>query len=157
VDGLDQRAVTQGASKDANAHLGLAMNYQLIAETVMVSHFLFVLFVVFGLLLIVAGGIRRWRWVRNKAFRIVHLGAILIVVLQSWLGMVCPLTHIENWARNAAGEQPYDGGFIAHWVERLLYFDAPGWVFGVAYTLFGAAVVAAWFMVPPKSRRAKKD
>jgi len=133
------------------------MNYQLIAETVMVSHFLFVLFVVFGLLLIVAGGIRRWRWVRNKAFRIVHLGAILIVVLQSWLGMVCPLTHIENWARNAAGEQPYDGGFIAHWVERLLYFDAPGWVFGVAYTLFGAAVVAAWFLVPPKSRRAKKD
>jgi hypothetical protein len=128
------------------------MIYRIIAETVLIGHFLFVLFVVFSLVLIAAGGVAGWHWVRNRAFRIAHLLAIGIVVLQSWLGMICPLTHVENWARDAAGGIRYEGGFIAHWVERLLYYEAPGWVFVLGYTVFGMAVVAAWVLVPPRRR-----
>ena len=130
------------------------MPYRILAETVLVGHFLFVLFVVIGLLLILAGGMLGWSWVRHRAFRVTHLLAIGVVVLQSWLGMICPLTHIENWARKAAGDEPYTSGFITHWVERWLYYDAPWWVFVMAYTLFGAAVIAAWFWVPPRPRRS---
>ena len=77
------------------------MLYKIIAETLLIGHFLFVLFVILGLMLISAGGFLGWRWVRHRGFRITHLLAIGLVVLQTWLGMICPLTHIENWARRA--------------------------------------------------------
>lgn len=128
------------------------MGYRLLADAVLLVHFAFVLFVGLGLALTLVGGVLGWRWVRNRAFRIGHLAAIGIVVLQSWLGVICPLTDLEMWARARAGERVYTGSFIAHWVERALYYDAPWWVFVVCYTAFGALVVAAWYWVRPQSR-----
>jgi hypothetical protein len=66
-------------------------------------HSLFVCFVVLGLILIVAGGLRGWQWVRNPWFRLGHLQAIGIVVLQAWLGIWCPLTLLEMSLREKAG------------------------------------------------------
>lgn len=74
----------------------------LMADTILVVHVLFVVFVVFGLLAIYAGYFLRWRWVRNKRFRILHLSAIGYVVVQSWLGAVCPLTTWEMALREEA-------------------------------------------------------
>lgn len=125
------------------------MGYRLLADLVLLVHFSFVLFVVLGLALVLVGGALGWTWVRNRAFRVAHLLAIGVVVLQSWLGLICPLTNIELWARVRAGGRVYTGSFIAHWVERLLYYDAPWWVFVVAYTVFGSLVVAAWYLVRP--------
>ena len=113
-------------------------------------HFLFVCFVVFGLLLIFAGKWRRWRWVRHFCFRLAHLGAIGVVVLQSWLGMICPLTTWEMQLRERAGDQTYSGAFVAHWVDQLLYYRAPEWVFILLYTTFGALVAFSWFWVRPQ-------
>ena len=45
------------------------------------------------------------------------------------------------------------GSFVAYWLQRLLYYDAPAWVFTLAYTLFGAAVAAAWWTWPPRWKR----
>ncbi len=112
-------------------------------------HALFVLFVVGGLAAVYTGRLLGWCWIRNRAFRIVHLAAIGIVVGQSWLGVICPLTRFEMALREAAGDATYSGAFVAHWVERLLYFDAPWWVFVAGYSVFGVAVAAAWFIVPP--------
>lgn len=39
---------------------------------------------------------------------------------------------------------------IAHWLQTLLYYDAPAWVFVVCYTLFGLLVVGSWFSVRPR-------
>ena len=75
--------------------------------------------------------------------------AIGCVVAQAWLGAVCPLTTLEMRLRAQAGEQTYTGGFIAHWVGRLLYHEAPDWVFTLAYSLFGLAVVLSWIRFPP--------
>lgn len=124
--------------------------FLLAADTLLVSHVLFVAFVVFGLVLILVGGLRNWPWVRNPWFRITHLAAIAVVVLQSWAGLICPLTIWEMALRERAGQAVYGGSFISHWLDTLLYYQAPAWVFAVCYTAFGGAVVASWFWVRPR-------
>lgn len=126
--------------------------YLIAADAVLLLHVLFVAFVVVGLLLIVLGGVLTWHWVRNRTFRVLHLAAIGVVVAQAWVGMICPLTTIEMWLRSRAGDAVYQGSFISHWLESILYYQAPAWVFAVGYTAFGVAVAASWFLVRPRSR-----
>ncbi len=125
--------------------------FLLAADAVLLFHTLFVAFVVFGLLLIFAGGVLSWRWVRNRTFRILHLTAIGVVVVQAWFGMICPLTTVEMWLRSRAGDAVYQGSFISHWLESILYYQAPAWVFAVCYTAFGALVAVSWYLVRPRS------
>lgn len=117
-------------------------------------HVLFVIFVVFGLLLTVVGGYRKWGWVSNPWFRVIHLGGVGIVLTQSWVGIICPLTTLEMWLRGRAGETQYDGSFIQYWLQRVLYYDASPWVFVAAYTIVGLLVITTWVRFPPhfKSR-----
>ena len=127
--------------------------YAIAADLVLLAHTLFVAFVVFGLLLIVAGGPLGWSWVRNPWFRAAHLAGIGIVVLQAWAGIVCPLTTWEMALRARAGDAAYSGSFVGHWLEELLYYQAPPWVFAVAYTIFGVLVVLSWIWVRPRAFR----
>jgi Protein of Unknown function (DUF2784) len=120
------------------------------ADLVLLAHALFVAFVVFGLLLILAGKLRAWAWVRNPWFRLAHLAAIGVVVVQSWFGAVCPLTILEMSLRQQAGGAVYPGSFVAHWLEAILYYRAPGWVFALCYTIFGGLVLAGWYWVRPR-------
>jgi hypothetical protein len=124
--------------------------YSFLADTVLVLHLGVVLFVVLGLVLIVAGNALRWTWVNRLSFRLAHLAAIAWVVAQQWLEADCPLTTFESWLRVKAGEDGYAGGFIEDWVQWLLFYEAPGWVFTLAYTAFGLAVAAAWVAFPPR-------
>jgi hypothetical protein len=117
----------------------------------LIMHVLFVAFVVVGLILVYVGSILSWQWMRNFWFRASHLVAIGVVVLQSWFGLICPLTTWEMHLRSKAGENIYDGSFITHWLNQLLYFQAPSWVFIVCYTFFGGLVVLSWFVVRPNS------
>ena len=126
------------------------MLYRLAADLILVLHTAIVVFIVGGLVLILAGGLRGWPWVRNPVFRLLHLVAIAIVVLQAWLGQICPLTTWEMALRARAGDATYAGSFIAHWLQALLYYEAPLWVFAVCYTIFGALVVLAWYWVRPR-------
>lgn len=123
-----------------------------LADTVLVIHVLFIAFVVLGLLAIYAGYFFKWQWVRNKTFRILHLVAIGYVVVQSWLGAVCPLTTWEMALRAEAGTVVYAGSFIQHWLQSLLYYTAPEWLFILVYTLFGSLVAVSWFVVRPNQR-----
>ncbi len=126
------------------------------ANTLLIVHVAFVVFVILGLALIYLGYFFNWSWVRNFWFRILHLLAIAIVVLQSWFGIICPLTIWEMQLRQQAGDATYSGSFIAHWLQQLLFYQAPQWVFILCYTIFGALVVLSWFVVKPY-RRSKKD
>jgi hypothetical protein len=126
------------------------MNYAFAADVVLLTHFAIVLFVVVGLLLIVVGNLRAWPWVNRWWFRVLHLLAISVVVLESWLGIECPLTTLENWLRLQAGQGVYQGSFIQHWVHGVMFYQAPGWVFASVYTLFGLLVAAAWWRWPPQ-------
>lgn len=124
--------------------------YLIAADSILFAHALFVGFVVIGLVLIYAGKLMHWSWIRNRWFRILHLVAIAGIVLQSWLGLACPLTLWEMGLRGRAGDAVYAGSFVAHWVESLLYYQAPEWLFVLVYTLFGTLVAASWYWVPPK-------
>ncbi len=126
----------------------------LAADLLLLGHVLFVGFVVFGLVLILVGKPLAWDWVRNPWFRLTHLVAIGIVVLQSWFGIICPLTTWEMAFRARAGDAVYSGSFVSHWLETLLYYNAPPWAFVVCYTAFGALVVVSWFWVRPRPIRS---
>ncbi len=131
-------------------HAAMITMHQSLADAVLLLHFGVVIFVVGGLLAIVAGNLAQWGWVNQPSFRWAHLGAIGFVVLQSWLGATCPLTVLENRLRVQAGGSTYATSFIEYWVSRLMYYAAPAWVFASVYTLFSVAVLAAWWYWPPR-------
>lgn len=126
--------------------------YQILAYAVLIVHIVIVVFNVGGLAFIVIGNLRAWRLARSLWFRLVHLASVAVVVAQAWLGAICPLTTIEMWLRAKAGKSTYPGGFIEHWMRHLLYYDAPLWVFTLAYSLFGLVVLATWWYFPPRSK-----
>ena len=116
-------------------------------------HVAFVAFVVIGQVLILIGGLRGSAWIRRLWLRVLHLVAIGVVVAQTWLGVICPLTTLEMTLRRRAGDATYAGGFVAHWLHELLFFQAPAWVFAVVYTAFGGLVLASWVLWPPRRSR----
>ena len=126
------------------------MGYRILADLVLVAHFGIVLFIIFGLVAVWIGAWRRWEWVRVLWFRVLHLAAIAIVALQAWGGVTCPLTKWENALRQRAGDAIYAGSFVAHWVSRILFYEAEQWVFTLCYTAFGALVVLSWIVVRPR-------
>ncbi len=118
----------------------------MLADAILVLHFLFVLFVTGGFALILAGAALRWSWIRDRRFRSAHLGAILLVAAESLVGVACPLTVWEDALRRTG---PQDASFVGRWVARLLYYDFPEWMFAAAYTVFALAVALAWYLIPP--------
>ena len=132
-----------GCKLDRVNYAGL---YRLIADAILVIHFAFVVFVVFGFILILIGLLARWAWVHNSIFRIAHLAAVGFVVLQAWLGQLCPLTIWENELRRRVGQSGYTETFIEHWLHDILFYQAEPWVFTTIYTCFGALVLLVWFL-----------
>jgi len=130
-------------------------NPGLVADVILAIHGLVVVFVVGGQLLILLGWWRDWSWVRNLWFRVAHMVTIIIVVLQAWLGRLCPLTIWEQELRRAAGQVFYEQSFIEFWIGRYLYVDLPWWVFVLTYTVFALLVAWAWWKLPPRGRKIK--
>ena len=126
--------------------------YSLLADAILVIHFAFVVFVVAGFMLILLGLLARWSWIHNRKFRLTHMVAIGVVVLQAWLGQLCPLTAWENELRRLAGQSGYTETFVEHWLHEVLFYQAEPWVFTTIYTGFGVLVVLVWFL-GKRSRR----
>ncbi|HQU16946.1 MAG: hypothetical protein B7Z66_06435 [Chromatiales bacterium 21-64-14] len=87
------------------------MVYSMLAAAVVLMHAAFVLFAVFGGL---------WTWVWRRAAYL-HVPALLWAAWVEFSGAICPLTYLEVWLRERAGEAGYRGGFIEHYVLRALY------------------------------------
>jgi len=95
------------------------MLYKALADGVVVVHFLWILFLIFG-------GFwgRRQRWVR-----LVHIPALVFAFLLELFRWYCPLTHLEVWLRRKHDPAlAYAGSFIAHYLERLIYLEVDRWV-----------------------------
>ena len=131
-------------------------NALLLADAILVVHFGVVVFIVGGLAFIVAGSVRNWRLAGSFWFRAAHLAAIAFVAAQAWLGQACPLTTLESWLRTKGGATPYQQSFVGHWLQRILFYDAPAWLFVLAYTLFALAVAWAWRRYPPRSSSGRR-
>lgn len=138
--------------------LCMSLFYRLAADGVVGLHMAYVLIVVLGLPAICWGIVRKHDWVRNVWLRGGHLAMILIVVGEAWAGITCPLTVWEHQLRDAAGQQAYQGAFVANLVHDLLFFDAEPWVFTLLYTVFGLLVAATFVMAPPGcSKRSREE
>lgn len=87
------------------------MWYRAAADLVLITHFAFVLFVIFGGFLVL-------RWPRLAW---VHVPVALYGAVIEFLGFVCPLTPLEIWLRHRGGEAGYSGGFIEHYITATLY------------------------------------
>jgi hypothetical protein len=132
--------------------------YSLLADLILVVHTSYVLFVLVGQLLILIGWARGWLWPRNPRFRYLHLLAIGVVAVQSWFGIICPLTVLESQLRIKAGMDGYeDYSFIGYWMSRFLFYEAPPWVFAVIYTLFALLVVGSLIVYPPLRKKSNPE
>ena len=121
----------------------------MLADAILVLHFLIVAFIVGGLVLVWVGALAGWAWIRNRWFRYLHVAAIAFVAAEALLGVACPLTVWEDLLRGGARPE----SFVGRWVQRLLYYNAPDWVFTTIYALWAAASVATLWLVPPKRRQ----
>jgi len=122
----------------------------MMADLLLVVHFLIVVFIVGGLVLVWIGAALGWRSVRNPWFRYLHLGAIAYVAAEALLGVMCPLTVWEDMLRG--GVRPES--FVGRWVRYLLYYEAPEWVFTVAYVAWALATLVTLKLIPPRLSRA---
>lgn len=105
------------------------MPYRLLADLVLIAHFAFILFAIFGGLLV---------FYRFKVIWL-HLPALLWGAAIVGLGGICPLTPLENALRNMAGQQAYSGGFLEHYLLLVIY--PPGLTREVQILLAAALIV----------------
>jgi polyferredoxin len=122
----------------------------LAADALLVAHFLVAAFIVGGLILVWLGAALRWQWTRNPWFRYLHLGAIVFVAAEALLGIACPLTVWEDLLRGGARSD----SFVGRWVQRLLYYRAPEWMFAAGYVLWALATLLTLWLVPPRRKAA---
>jgi len=125
------------------------MIYRILADAVALFHAGYALFVVVGLVLILLGLVFRWQWVRHFWFRLVHLVAIAAVGAEAVLGFACPITTLEKYLRARGGMEPHPGDFLGYWADRLLFYEAPAWVFTVVHVGFTLLVLVVFLLAPP--------
>lgn len=125
-------------------------DYAIAADLILVLHVSLVIFVIGGQTLVLHGWYVGWSWTRNSAFRLAHLAVVLFIVAETWLNFACPLTTLENWLRQNAGQAVYDDiGCLASWLQEFLFYSAPGWAFNVVYTVFALLVLVSFVLYPP--------
>jgi hypothetical protein len=123
------------------------MDGALLGQVILAIHLVVIAFNVIGLAVIPLGGVLGWTWVRLRWLRLLHLASLAVVAVQAALGEACFLTI---WQAMATGEAPEP--LITRWVNSLIYWPLPMWVFTTAYIAVFAYVLALWWLVPPRRR-----
>jgi len=98
--------------------------YRALATLALLLHVFFILWVVFGAL------VARSR----PILAVLHIASLIWGVVTE-LFVPCPLTLLENWLEQKAGIAPYQGSFLLHYLDKLVYPDLP------ASLLTAAAVI----------------
>jgi hypothetical protein len=130
-----------------------------LADLVAALHLVFVLYVIVAQLVIIAGALAGWTWVRNPWFRISHLAMIAVVAAESIVDFECPLTTWERMLRKAGGQEVAAGQtFIGRLVESIMFFDYDKYyyLFNAIYIGFALLVLATFWLAPPRFRKSAK-
>jgi hypothetical protein len=106
--------------------------YSALATAVLFLHALFILWVVFGALLTRSRPVLRW----------LHIASLVWGILTEVLPWPCPLTLLENWLEGRAGIEPYQGGFLLHYLDKLVYPDISANVLTIAGVIVCVANLA---------------
>ena len=116
------------------------------ADIVLVIHFCIVVFITSGFFLIPIGYTANWDWTSNVKLRISHCGMMVFVALETFLGITCPLTFLENILRGITQSE----SFIGYWIQQLIYWDLPTHIFFILYCIFLGWTLLMWRIFPPK-------
>jgi Protein of Unknown function (DUF2784) len=108
--------------------------YSLLAIFVLLLHALFILWIVFGALLTRSRPVLRW----------LHIGSLAWGMLTELLPWPCPLTLLENGLEIKAGVEPYQGGFLLHYLDKLVYPDISATVLTIAGVMICALNLAIY-------------
>ncbi|MCK4322024.1 DUF2784 domain-containing protein [candidate division WOR-3 bacterium] len=130
------------------------MVFKIIADTIVVLHFVWILFMLLGFILTIWGFF--WKgFFELWLFRTLHLCGILYVSLLAILREYCPLTILENISRLKYNpETIYPGSFIAHYIEKLVYPDVNPLILIIG-TIFIAVFTLVIFIVKPPTKMRK--
>jgi hypothetical protein len=117
------------------------MVYKVLADIVVFVHFLWILFLIFGVF---------WG-IRNRKVKVIHIFALAFAVIIQVFNWYCPLTHLEAWLR--AKHDPsvsYAGSFVTHYIEKIVYIElSPTLIFVLTIFLGG---FSSWLYLKRKIR-----
>lgn len=119
------------------------MAYDVVAETAFAAHLVFLVY-------LAVGGFLAWRWPRTL---VLHAAVVVWGLGSVVVGYPCPLTAVEQWARERAGRGPLSGGFIAHYLTGVVY---PARYLVVAQLLVGLLVAASWVGLAVRRHRPER-
>ncbi|MEW6214461.1 MAG: DUF2784 domain-containing protein [Nitrospirota bacterium] len=118
------------------------MFYRLAADFVVLIHFLWIVFLIFGVFI----------GKNYRAVKIFHIAGLGFAITMQIFGWYCPLTHLEIWLRQKHDPSlSYSGSFIIHYIEKLIYIELSPWIIFVL-TLFLVSISAYLYYV-----RSKRD
>jgi hypothetical protein len=123
--------------------------YGFLADMVVAFHVAYVAFVVVGQLLILLGWLLGWKWIRNFWFRLLHLLAIGIVAFESMATIVCPLTTLESYLREQAGQEVSEASFMGRFLHALIFHDYPQSYFDIGNVVFALLVILTFWLARP--------
>jgi hypothetical protein len=119
------------------------------AATLLAVHLVVIAFNVAGLVAIPLGAKLGWRWVRIRWWRMLHVASWAVVALQAGLGRACFLTI---WQDDLTGVGATEPPLVMRFVNSLVYWPLPMWVFTAIYLALFALVIALWWWVRPNPR-----
>ena len=96
--------------------------YSALAVCALLLHVLFILWVVFGALVTRSHPMLRW----------LHIASLVWGILTELTPWPCPLTLLENWLEARSGVRPYQGGFLLHYMDKLVYPEISATILTVA-------------------------
>jgi hypothetical protein len=124
------------------------MHALLLGQMVLALHLAVIGFNLFGLIAIPLGAVLGWRWVRVLWWRALHLLSLAAVALQAVLGRACFLTDWQDALTGGGAHDP----LIMRWVNSVVFWPLPMWVFTAAYVMILAYAAGLWIFVRPCRR-----
>ncbi len=125
------------------------MFYKIIADIIVVLHFIWIVFMLLGFFLTIYGFLweKFFDW---WLFRTLHLSGILFVGILTLLRRFCPLTILENLSRvRYSSENTYPGSFIVHYIENLVYPDVNQTLLRILTVLVALFILVVYTIRPP--------
>jgi hypothetical protein len=123
--------------------------YKILADTIVVFHFAWILFMLLGFILTLCGFC--WKGFLDRwLFRILHLLGIAYVSALAIMGKYCPLTLWENTLRARYDSTlTYPGSFMIHYAEKLIYPDINPLMIRIPTTFIAVSTVVIFIIRPP--------
>ena len=122
----------------------------ILSEIVLLLHFSIFLFMILSFILIPYGYFQKWEWVKNIYFRSIHLILMGIILIETILGFMCPLTILENFLR---ADKKIDNIF-SKIIHQIMYWDFTNYQFIILYLLSLSYFIFLWFYFRPSQKKS---